>query len=212
MELFAEQFHSENMGTVFFFGESTVPFPTAYTQHMSTQPAVEDISAVVSRFQAWAGTQTQSNPEVREISYEEALHPKRKKAPAKKRCTQPKKPAPAKQKEPAFRQVLAEKTAILPAAKKTTAALATRTTTLSVRITDAEQKLLKVRAAEAGLSASAYLRQCILDVDDLREQVQELLAENQKLRAAASSGILSGLAQFMHRIFGGNTTALSVRA
>jgi hypothetical protein len=198
------EFSSENLPSA---------VPQTYTQHMSTQPAVEDISAVVSRFQAWAGRQTQSNPEAREISYEEALRPKRQKAPAKKRCAQQRKTAPVKQNQPAFRQVLAEKTAILPAAKKTTAAaLAPRTATLSVRITDAEQKLLKLRAAEAGLSASAYLRQCILDVDDLREQVRDLLAENQRLRAQASGGILSGLAQFMRRIFGGNTAALSVRA
>lgn len=178
---------------------------------MSTQPAVEDISAIVSRFQAWAGTQAQSSPEVRELSYEEARRPKRssvpaQKAPAKKRCAHRKKTAPSSQKEPAFKQVLTEKTAIIPAAKKTTA-LVPRTTTLSVRITDAEQKLLRIRATEACLSVSAYMRQCILDVDDLREQVQDLLAENRQLRERRPQ--FFSFRQLMQRLFCRNTTDLS---
>jgi|GEM_PF-5973421 hypothetical protein len=187
---------------------------------MSTQPAVEDISTIVSRFQAWAGTQAEGKPEVREISYEEAVAPKRRPAPAqkaaasKKHCMQAKKAIPAKQKDPvAFQQVLKEKAAIFPAARKTTAALVPRSTTLSLRMTDAEQKLLKIRSAEARLSASAYLRQCILEVDDLREQVQELLRENQQLRAQKTQGgVFATLGELMRRVFGAKTRALSVRA
>ncbi|MBX6360981.1 MAG: hypothetical protein IRZ03_12980 [Acidobacterium ailaaui] len=185
---------------------------------MSTQSAVEDISTIVSRFQAWTAAQSQpETSEVRELSYEEARRPrtasaKEPKASApKRRCTSPKKSAPVKQKTAPFKQVLAESAAIVPAGKKP-AALVPRTTTLSVRMTDAEQKLLRLRAADAGLSASTYLRHCILEVDDLREQVQELIAENQQLRAQQSVLALSGLSHWLRRIFGRNTAALSLRA
>jgi hypothetical protein len=180
---------------------------------MNTQPAVEDISAIVGRFQAWAGTQAQSSPEVREISYEEARRAKRRslpeqKAPAKKGCARRKENALLSQKEPVFKQVLTEKAAIVPAAKTTTA-LMPRAITLSVRITEAEQKLLRIRAAEASLTVSAYMRQCILDVDDLREQVQDLLAENRQLKERAPQ--FFSLKQLMQRLFCRNTTDVSVR-
>jgi len=48
---------------------------------------------------------------------------------------------------------------------------------VTVRVTGDEQKLLQTRAAEAGLSVSAYLRSCIFEVESLRFQVKEALAE-----------------------------------
>jgi hypothetical protein len=46
---------------------------------------------------------------------------------------------------------------------------------MSLRLAASEQALIKLRAAEAGLSASAYLRQCALEVDHLRAQMRILL-------------------------------------
>jgi predicted component of type VI protein secretion system len=39
---------------------------------------------------------------------------------------------------------------------------------MSLRVAASKQALIKVRAAEAGLPASAYLRQCALQVEQLR--------------------------------------------
>src|SRR5579862_514948 len=46
---------------------------------MSTQPPIEDINAIVSRFQAWSGAQTSSRTKdgVRELTYDEAIRSRR---------------------------------------------------------------------------------------------------------------------------------------
>jgi hypothetical protein len=51
-----------------------------------------------------------------------------------------------------------------------------RQVSMSLRVAASEQALIKARAAEAGLSASAYLRQCALEVEKLRAQVHHTLA------------------------------------
>ena len=51
-----------------------------------------------------------------------------------------------------------------------------RQVSMSLRVAASEQALIKARAAEAGLSVSAYLRQCALEVEKLRAQVQHTLA------------------------------------
>jgi hypothetical protein len=52
-----------------------------------------------------------------------------------------------------------------------------RTASVTIRLSDAECVLLRERAAEAGLTVSAYLRSCVLEVDALRAQVKEALEE-----------------------------------
>ncbi len=51
-----------------------------------------------------------------------------------------------------------------------------RQVSMSLRVAPSEQALIKARAAEAGLSVSAYLRQCALEVEKLRAQVHHTLA------------------------------------
>jgi len=51
-----------------------------------------------------------------------------------------------------------------------------RPVSMSLRVVASEQALIKARAAEAGLSVSAYLRQCALEVEKLRAQVHHTLA------------------------------------
>lgn len=46
---------------------------------------------------------------------------------------------------------------------------------LYLRASAPEQALIRIRAAEAGISVSAYLRQCALDVEILRAQVQQFM-------------------------------------
>jgi hypothetical protein len=57
-----------------------------------------------------------------------------------------------------------------------------RTTSVTVRLTKAECASLHERAAEAGLTVSAYLRSCTIEAETLRAQVKAALAE---LRSAA---------------------------
>ena len=52
-----------------------------------------------------------------------------------------------------------------------------KTASVTIRLTEYEQKQLQERAAEAGLSVSAYLRSCIFEAESLRAQVKEALSE-----------------------------------
>ncbi len=48
---------------------------------------------------------------------------------------------------------------------------------VTIRLDESECGELRARAAEAGLTVSAYLRSCIFEVDDLRAQVKQALAQ-----------------------------------
>lgn len=52
-----------------------------------------------------------------------------------------------------------------------------KTASVTVRLTTEECANLHARAAEAGMSVSAYLRSCIFEAESLRAQVKEALAE-----------------------------------
>ena len=224
---------------------------------MNTQPPVEDISAIVSRFQAWTGAQapTRTKDGVRELSYDEAIRSTRVKANLNKlapevdgpvaandRRRKTKKSASSKKRiavsrhrksiqpeeekassavvrglvpEPAFREVLAEKVSIIPAAiSKEIAVIERRTTALSLRISSAEHALLKMRAEEANLSVSCYLRNCVLEVENLRAQLAQKIAEQQPAPMQLPyrlSPFATCIRKIRWLVFG-KTTALAVRA
>jgi len=48
---------------------------------------------------------------------------------------------------------------------------------VTVRLTREESERLRLRAAEAGITVSAYLRSCAFEVETLRTQVKQTLAE-----------------------------------
>jgi hypothetical protein len=48
---------------------------------------------------------------------------------------------------------------------------------VTVRLTRAEDEQLRQRAAEAGMTISAYLRSCAFEVESLRAQVKQTIAE-----------------------------------
>jgi hypothetical protein len=60
---------------------------------------------------------------------------------------------------------------------------APKTAIITLRMTQTECAQLHERAAEAGLTVSAYLRSCVFEVENLRAQVREALAQ---FRSAAS--------------------------
>jgi hypothetical protein len=96
-----------------------------------------------------------------------------------------------------------------------------RQVSMSLRVAASEQALIKIRAAEAGVSASAYLRQCALEVEILRAQVQQLMAasvrswprESRRSPAAESSSRGNGwLSRLRQRIWTRRSSELSLRA
>jgi hypothetical protein len=221
---------------------------------MSTQPPIEDINAIVNRFQAWAGAQApaRSRDGVRELTYDEAIRSRRPRsssevpspetkksardlsvnakagttrtaAKPKKRVAAPRHvrdaPRPVQTKPavaaatPAFRQVLAEKVAILPAAAPQELAIERRTTALSLRISLTEHELLKRRAAEANLSVSCYLRNCVFEVEDLRARLATAVAEPKLIQVQPSARIstFTSCFRFVRQLFFRKTTSLAVR-
>lgn len=61
------------------------------------------------------------------------------------------------------------------------------TCSITIRIDESENAELRARAAEAGLTMSAYLRSCIFEVDDLRTQVKQTLAQMRSAPTALGS-------------------------
>jgi hypothetical protein len=57
-----------------------------------------------------------------------------------------------------------------------------RRSIISLRLSEAEVDKLRQRAAESGISVSAYMRSCVLEAEHLRAQVKQALAE---MRAAS---------------------------
>ena len=65
-----------------------------------------------------------------------------------------------------------------------------KSASITIRMSQPECAQLKQRAAEAGMTISAYLRSCTFEAEALRGQVKEALAQ---LRAAASAGSKSSV-------------------
>jgi hypothetical protein len=87
-----------------------------------------------------------------------------------------------------------------PAAQRTSTALEEKRMRASVtlRMSKAEFAQLQQRAAEAGLTVSAYLRSCTFEVEALRAQVKQALADLRTARAESlQSPRTSWLAHFL---------------
>lgn len=96
--------------------------------------------------------------------------------------------AKPRQIQPAFREVL-KGTAELAATASVVPEI--KSFALALRVSDAEQTRVRACAARANLSVSAYLRQCALGVDDLRDQVELALTKlrQQEANTAAPPGL-----------------------
>ena len=141
------------------------------------QPSVSPVSPsapVRGRTKAAATKETSQKPSVRKQQ--------KNRAAARE---EPQTRSSARTKEetrPAFREVLAE--AVEPAKPATQAQVIvkpqpvelSRQVAISIRLAPSERALIKARATEAGITASAYIRQCALEVEQLREQVRQAVA------------------------------------
>uniref|UniRef100_A0A372ILQ5 Ribbon-helix-helix protein, CopG family n=2 Tax=Paracidobacterium acidisoli TaxID=2303751 RepID=A0A372ILQ5_9BACT len=92
-----------------------------------------------------------------------------------------------------------------------------RPSVVSVRLAVEERERMKEYAAEAGLSVSAYLRQCALEVEQLRAQVKGMMEITRQAAVTPAPAILpvpGFRGWFRRRIFPGKpaTTGLTLRA
>ena len=71
-----------------------------------------------------------------------------------------------------------------PQAARDTPGKKRKSSSITIRLTQAEQAQLHERAAAAQLSVSAYLRSCIFEAESLRAQVKEALSQ---MKAATTS-------------------------
>ena len=94
------------------------------------------------------------------ISYEQALRSQRRVPP----------PAVLPENE-------TQSTAPAPHSPPVGAGKTRKTSSITIRLTEAEQAQLQQRAAAAELSVSAYLRSCIFEAESLRAQVKEALSQ-----------------------------------
>jgi hypothetical protein len=182
----------------------------------SDRRPVEEIDAIMVKYSAWASSRAPDVPPadgIREVTYSSALDATnfRRKLrtdlvlPAQK----PSSPGDSQRHTPKARQTSTRQPApknlaSLPAKKSARQSAApslasakvssemqppaNRVVSLSVRLAAEECALVRMRAAESRLSVSAYLRQCVLDVDAMRVFVEKISAE---LHATAAAGTSS---------------------
>jgi len=90
-----------------------------------------------------------------------------------------------------------------------------RQVAISIRLAPAERALIKTRAAEAGITASAYIRQCALELEQLRAQVQQTLAALERNPRASNPNPARApgfFTRLVRRFFPGTTSSLALRA
>jgi hypothetical protein len=75
-----------------------------------------------------------------------------------------------------------------------------RSTSVTIRLSSAERARLHQRAAEAGVTVSAYLRSCTFEADALRAQVKAALAELRAATPVEKRAVTTALAR--HSWFG----------
>jgi len=63
------------------------------------------------------------------------------------------------------------------------ATIARKCASITVRLTVEEDNRLRIRAAEAGMTISAYLRSCAFEVEALRAEVKQTLSELRRAEA-----------------------------
>jgi hypothetical protein len=121
--------------------------------------------------------------DVATISYEQALR-----AHARYRRTEPLANVPVETSDPAPPKPLQPMriTEWVPNDTSETLAATRKLSSITIRMSRSECKQLRVRAAAAGMTVSAYLRSCIFEVETLRSQVKDALSELQS--QAAPSG------------------------
>jgi hypothetical protein len=175
----------------------------------SDRRPVEEIDAIMVKYSAWAASRAADPPPpngIREVTYSSALHASNARRKVRTDLVLPTEapsgpPRPPRHtpkarspKSSSARRPVADdlvspaKKSRRPASAQPASAReiqpANRAVSLSVRLAPGECALIKSRAAESRLSVSAYVRQCVLDVDAMRIFVEKISAELHSTPAA----------------------------
>jgi hypothetical protein len=179
----------------------------------SDRRPVEEIDAIMVKYSAWASSRAAEAPPpdgIREVTYASALQASSARRNVRTGLAVPEQkpsnetPMSARQapksrqpKQPSIRRPATDQAGI-PAKKsprkpasvlpKSSSGIQTanRAVSLSVRLAAEESALVRRRAAESRLSVSAYLRQCVLDVDAMRVFVEKISTELHATAAAST--------------------------
>lgn len=74
-----------------------------------------------------------------------------------------------------------------------------KSASITLRLTAEEDNRLRARATEAGMSVSAYLRSCAFEVEGLRAQVKEAVAQMKQAEAPRAKTETSWLRRLLSR-------------
>ncbi len=149
---------------------ATLSYERALLAHARYQPSAEQVredSATRNSSAVAAVFQPESTPESAPESKLESGIDAARRAPDEQ---------PAAQPAAQLAEAVARRTATALEEKRMRASV-------TVRMSNAEFAQLQQRAAEAGLTVSAYLRSCTFEVETLRAQVKQALAELRTARA-----------------------------
>jgi hypothetical protein len=81
-----------------------------------------------------------------------------------------------------------------------TAAKDLKRASITLRVTAAESAQLHARAAESGMTVSAYLRSCAFEVESLRAQVKDALAQMRKTSTTEQDEARPGRSSLLKRM------------
>lgn len=145
-------------------------------------PAPEPEPAPASNDDAFA-------EDISTLSYEQALRAHARYRPADAGVPpRPRAAGPAQRRRREVSQALpARQVRVAPSTAKSRPTVpreSRKSASITIRLSQAEGAQLRARAAEAGLTVSAYLRSCTFEVEALRTQVKQALTE---FRSAAST-------------------------
>lgn len=130
---------------------------------MDTQPPLEDINAIVSRFQAWAGAQApaQGKHGVRELTYEEAIRSSRRRTAPEKTAVAAEPAAPVLPAE-AKHQPAVERSAVKPAkSKKRVASRHVKSRTCKNKPLPAAKTAPTTKSKDVAVQPAAIFRQVL---------------------------------------------------
>lgn len=75
-----------------------------------------------------------------------------------------------------------------------------KSASVTVRLTAAEDSQFRARAAEAGLTVSAYLRSCAFEIEDLRAQVKQALVHMREIEQQSPAPSPGWLSRLLRRV------------
>lgn len=145
---------------------------------VATEQATPETEAKIDSAPAREREDEESLEDMATLSYESALRTHARYKPAIDPVSMP--PMPVKSP------------ATVAPTKAPPTAVRLKSASITVRMSETECEQLRLRAAEAGMTVSAYLRSCTFEVEALRAQVKEVMTQLRTAAMASSAPPSSG--------------------